>query len=107
MKDRDKVGLAAYRAALSVVDNAEAADLAQAPAVQPGTIAGGVSGLGAGEVPRRVMSDDELDALLRAEAAQWEATATDYERHGRVDSAMRLYAEAAALTQLLDLLAQM
>lgn len=107
MKDGDRIGLTAYRAALSVVDNAEAADPAQAPAVQPGTIAGGVAGLGAGEVPRRELPDDELVALLRAEAAQWESTAADYERHGRVDSAMRLYAEAAALTQLLDLLAQM
>ena len=51
--------------------------------------------MGAGEVPRRELPDDELVALLRAEAAQWEATAADYQRHGRVDSAMRLYAEAA------------
>jgi uncharacterized protein len=105
MKDGDKFGLAAYRCALSLVDNTEAADLAQAPAAQPGTIAGGVVGLGAGEVPRRVLSDDELVTLLRTEAAQWEATAADYQRHGRVDSAMRLYAEAAALTRLLDVLA--
>jgi uncharacterized protein YqeY len=107
MKDRDPIQLAAYRAALSVIDNAEAADPAQAPAVQPGTIAGGVVGLGAGEVPRRGLSDEERVALLRVEVAQWEATAAEYQRHGRVDSATRLYAEAAALTLLLDLLAEM
>jgi uncharacterized protein YqeY len=104
MKDRDQIAVAAFRSALGVVDNAEAADLSQAPAIEPGTIAGGVVGLGAGEVPRRELSDEQLAARLRAEVADWKSTAADYERHGRTDSAMRLYAEAAILSDLLDLL---
>ncbi len=104
MKDRDQIAVAAFRSALGVIDNAEAADPAQAPIVQPGTIAGGVVGLGAGEVPRRELSEEQLVTRLRAEVADWEATAADYQRHGRSDSAMRLHAEAAILADLLRLL---
>jgi len=104
MKDRDQIAVAAFRSALGVVDNAEAVDLAQAPIARPGTIAGGVVGLGAGEVPRRELSEEQLVARLRAEVADWEAAAADYQRHGRSDSAMRLYAEAEILNDLLDLL---
>jgi uncharacterized protein YqeY len=102
MKDRDQIAVAAFRSALGVIDNAEAADRSDAPAVQAGTIAGGVSGLGAGEVPRRELSDDTLAELLRAEISQWEATATEYQRLGREDSSAGLYAQAAILTKLLD-----
>jgi uncharacterized protein len=103
MKGRDPILVAAFRSALGVIDNAQAADISEAPAVQSGTIAGGVAGLGAGEVPRRALPESQLVEILRAEVAQWEASAAEYQRRGRVDSALRLYAEAEALTGLLDL----
>jgi hypothetical protein len=61
MKARDTVAVKALRSALSAIDNAEAADPADADDVQLGVIAGGVAGLGAGEVARRQLSADEVD----------------------------------------------
>gem|GEM_PF-809311 len=60
MKARDAVAVGALRAVIAAIDNAEAADPAHAPAQQPGPIAGGVKGLGAGEVPRRTLGDAEV-----------------------------------------------
>src|SRR6476646_8382488 len=97
MKQRDKAAVAALRAATSVIDNAEAADLSDAPGVEPGLIAGGVAGLGAGEVARRQLSDRELVEMLRDEVVQWESTARECERVRRSDDAARLRAEIAAL----------
>ena len=101
MKQRDKAAVAGLRAALGVIDNAEAADPSDAPEVEPGRIAGGVAGLGAGEVPRRELADDELIDLLENEVARWEATARECERVHRNDDAARLRAEIAVLRALL------
>jgi uncharacterized protein YqeY len=101
MKQRDTVTVAALRAALGTIDNAEAADLSDAPAIEAGHIAGGVAGLGAGEVARRQLSDGELVELLRHEVARWESTAADCDRVGRDDDAMRLRAEIQALRPFL------
>jgi uncharacterized protein YqeY len=102
MRARDDVSRAAFRSALSVIDNAEAADLHDAPPEQAGVIAGGVAGLGAGEVARKQLSDEQLVQILHAEIARWESTARDAERAGRIDDAMRLRAEIAALRPLLN-----
>jgi hypothetical protein len=40
--------------------------------------------------------------ILHAEIARWESTARDAERAGRIDDAMRLRAEIAALRPLLN-----
>jgi uncharacterized protein len=101
MKQRDKAAVAAVRAALGVIDNAEAADLSHAPGIEPGLIAGGVAGLGAGEVARRHLSDDELVEMLRDEVARWESTARAYERARRSGDATQLRAEIAALRPFL------
>src|SRR3954454_24998389 len=90
MKQRDKPAMAAFRAALSVIDNAEAADSSEAPAVEAGHIAGGVTGLGASEVARAHRSDVELIAFLRDEVTRWESTARDYELLGRAEDAAGL-----------------
>jgi uncharacterized protein YqeY len=102
MKARDKPALAAMRAALSIIDNAEAADVSAAPPVEAGHIAGGVAGLGAGEVARQQLSDSELVALLQAEVERWEATARDADSLGRTDDAEQLRAEIAALRPFLE-----
>ncbi len=101
MKARDAVAIAALRSALGAIDNAEAADLAEAPSVQPGLIAGGVAGLGAGEVPRREISEGQLHEIVRAEIARWQAAAVDYERAQCHDLATRLRAEVSVLTRFL------
>ena len=102
MKQRNKAAVAALRAALSVIDNAEAADLSDAPGVEPGLIAGGVAGLGAGEVARRQLSDRELVEMLRDEVVRWESTARECERVRRSDDAARLRAEISALRPFLE-----
>ena len=102
MRQRDRAAVAAIRAALGAIDNAEAADLSRAPATEPGHIAGGVSGLGAGEVARRQLADGELVEILEDEVARWESTASECERVGRIEDAARLRAEIAALRPFLE-----
>lgn len=102
MKSRDQAAVAALRSALAAIDNAEAADAAPAP-TGPGTadFAGTVAGLGAGEVPRRVVTESDAVAVVRAEIAERLAAAAGYDAAGRPEQAARadrLRAEAAALT---------
>ena len=66
-KDRDAARISALRSALSAIDNAETPDDADVDAPASETIAGGVVGLGAAEVARRELSDEQIRALLRAE----------------------------------------
>jgi uncharacterized protein len=101
MKAKDPITVGALRCALGVIDNAEAADLSGAPAIQHGAIAGGVAGLGAGEVPRREISEGQLLEVVLAEIARWQGAAADYERARCHDQATRLRAEAAVLTRFL------
>jgi uncharacterized protein YqeY len=101
MKERDRVAVRALRAALAAIDNAEAVDPSEAPREQPGTIAGGVAGLGAGEVPRRALSDDDMRAIVQAAAADLHTAATRYDHLQRAADAELLRAEATVLTELL------
>jgi hypothetical protein len=102
VKARDKIATAALRPMLGLLDNAGAADVADAPAMEPGRIAGGVHGLGAGEVARRELSEPELVAIVRSELDRWEALAAESERAGQADHAAQLRAEAAVVHALLD-----
>jgi uncharacterized protein len=101
MKQRDKAAVAAFRTALGLIDNTEAADVSQAPAIEPGRIAGGVAGLGAAEVARKALTDTELVEILQEEVARWESTARDAEAVGRADDAARLRAEIDVLRPFL------
>jgi uncharacterized protein YqeY len=97
MKARDPIAISAFRTVLAALDNAEAADLSDTLSPQPGRIAGGVAGLGAGEVARRVLSEERATQIARAHVVEWRAAASDYERSNRDDQAIRLRAEADAL----------
>ena len=101
MKAHDPIAIAAVRSALAAIDNAEAAELSDAPAIQPGVIAGGVAGLGAGEVPRRVLSGGQVAEILLARIAEWRTAADDYERSGHQDQSTRLRAEADIVAHVL------
>jgi uncharacterized protein len=63
-KERDAVRTSALRSALAAIDNAETPDGAQLDAQAGGTIAGG---LGAAEVTRRRLTDEQIRTLLRTE----------------------------------------
>jgi uncharacterized protein len=64
-------------------------------------IAGTVGGLGAAEVERRSLTEAEVEAIVRAEVAERQAAARDYQRAGRQEHAERLRAEAGILSSLL------
>ena len=109
MKARDQQAVAALRATLAAIDNAEAVD---AEAVDddlvPDTgdgrpaVAGSVPGIGAAEVDRRILTPEETAAIVRDEATEREAAADILDRVGRPDQAKRLRAQAALLTTYLD-----
>ena len=102
MKARDAAAVSALRTTLAAVDNAEAvAPPAPAPLVE-GVIAGAVAGVGATEVPRVELSDDQVAAIVAAEVADRRATAADYEAAGQSARADRLTAEADVLASHLD-----
>ena len=70
MRARDRTAVRALRTALAAVANAEAqpvADPAPASLLADGPIAGAVAGLGAAEVARRELSEDDVRQIVRAE----------------------------------------
>ena len=87
-KDRDAAATAALRSALGAIANAEAVDPAPVDLVPA---------VGAREVPRRELTDDQVAAIVRAEVIDREAAAREYDGLGRPERAERLRAEAAAL----------
>jgi hypothetical protein len=99
-KDRAATRVAALRSALSAIDNAETPDDAHVAVQSSGTIANAVVGLGAAEVARRELSDDEIRRLVRAEIDERMAAASAIDTtHAERASVLR--AEAAVLTELL------
>jgi uncharacterized protein YqeY len=104
MKARDTAAVAALRSALAAVDNAEAVDpgaAGLAVSSGEGPVAKSAAGLGAADVPRRELSDDDEAAIVRAEIGERRAAADDYERLGRAEEAARLRAEADVLAAVL------
>jgi uncharacterized protein len=101
MKGRDSMAIAALRTTLGAIDNAEAVDIPERPIPTGGPIAGAVVGHGAGEAPRRELSEGQIRALVQGEVADRESAAADYERLGRHDEANRLRTESAVLIALL------
>jgi uncharacterized protein YqeY len=104
LKAREAGSVSALRSAISAIGNAEAVDSA---AVRPGGIgsphfAGTVAGLGAGEAQRRRLTEADAVAIVRREAAEREAAASEYERGGRAEEAARLRAGARVLMGVLE-----
>lgn len=104
MKARDTVATSALRSALSAIDNATAVTpTAAAPESGSGPLAGAVTGLGAGEAPRRHLTEVDVRALVEQERDERLAAADDYVRAGRANAAARLRAEADVLHHQLTL----
>ena len=98
LKARDAGAVSALRSAMSAIGNAEAVDPASRPAgTGSAHFAGTVAGLGAGEAQRRLLTEADADAIVRHEAAEREAAASEYERGGRAAEAARLREGARAL----------
>lgn len=93
MGERNADAVAALKSTLAAIANAEAVD---APVTSTPRL-----GLGAGEAPRRALSEDEAVQIIRAEIAERASAAKEYERLGQTEAAGRLRAQAAALEQLI------
>lgn len=104
MKARDVATVAALRAGLAAIDNAEAVQAGRhvPPVASHPKLAGTLVGLGAGEVERRVLTDAQMEAIVRVEVDQLRASADGYRRTGQADQAERLLAEARVLSAHLD-----
>lgn len=79
------------RALIAALDNAEAV-----PTEHSGYVARSF-GDPSGEVARRALDGDEVEALLAVETESRLAAAADYARHGREADAARLREEAALI----------
>ena len=113
MKARDQQAVAALRSMLARIDNAEAVDadavdddgLDDEPALYSGeghpAVAGSVLGVGAAEVDRRVLTPEEMAAIVRDDVEEREIAAEVLVRVGRPDQAERLRAQAELLTTYL------
>jgi uncharacterized protein len=103
MKARDMVAVSALRSALGAIDNASAVPAGAAPVTRTASpyVAGAAAGLGAAEIRRRSLSDQEATAVVRAEVAERLAAAQQYDRAGHTEQAGRLRREADILASAL------
>ncbi|HWU89928.1 MAG TPA: hypothetical protein VN253_21850 [Kofleriaceae bacterium] len=101
LRTRQMHAVAVLRETLAAIDNAEAAESSAAPPVQHGVIAGGVAGLGAGEVPRRMLSAEAVTAIVESEVQERRDAATTYSALGRHDEATTLRLQLDVLVSLL------
>jgi uncharacterized protein len=79
MKTGDRVAVAALRTTLAAIDNAEVAASASAA---PGQLAIEQLpyGVGVTDVERRALVESEVELIVRAEVAEREAAARDYDQ---------------------------
>jgi hypothetical protein len=93
----------AIGSALSAIDNAEAVPAhPNLQASTDGPIAGAAQGPGAGDVSRRVLSEEEIAATVSAEIAEKRSASGEYERLGQSEEAARLCSQADLLEALLQ-----
>ncbi|MFV0307641.1 MAG: hypothetical protein ACK5OX_07845 [Desertimonas sp.] len=102
MRARDRGRLRAIRSALGAIDNAAAI-----PAVEfdtasgAGPIAGAAIGVGATEVTRRHLTDEDIAAIVRMQIAEHRAQAIELDRLGQAEAADALRRDADVLDVIL------
>ena len=102
MKAREPDAVAALRAAIAAIDNAEAVPAPEArQAATSSHIAGARAGLGAAEAARRDLSNSDQRAILRDKITGYTAEADRYEALGQPDAAARLRTQARLLSAYL------
>ncbi len=97
---KDRPALSVMRETLAAIENAEAVPMSSAPASDDGAFAGSAGSLGAGEVPRRVLSPEAVLALLERELRERREAAAEYLRLGREAEARVVTAQADVLASL-------
>ena len=97
MRARDRAAVAALRSTLAAIDNAEAVAVkssgGQGLAIEQTPL-----GVGAAEVERRVLTDAQVEDIVRTEVAEREAAARDYDRAGQRQRAELLQSEIGVLS---------
>jgi hypothetical protein len=103
VRDRDRIAVAALKDAISALDNAEAVEPgAELWAASSEYVAGGVVGLGAGEVERRVLDPEAQRAVVTSEIEGRLAAATTYEQQGHTSRANDLRGSVEVLLAVLN-----
>ena len=97
IKAHDGDAVAVLRTTLAAIDNAEAVSTEHPSTAGGGPIAGALPGLGAGEAPRRELTEDAVVAIVQAEVAELLASAGECADLGQPDRAAALIAQAAVL----------
>ncbi len=103
MRERDRAAISAIRSALAAVANAEAVPVE--PRDDPATagqVAKSAVGLGAAEVDRRELSEDDVRCILSAEVTAHLEAADHLRSVGQGGRADELQARVAALRPFLD-----
>ena len=101
MRARDTIAVGAFRSTLGAVDNAESVDV-DAVRTTSGPIAGATRGLGATEVPRKILDDAAIREIVQREIDERRSAADEYDALGRADEASRLRSEAHAIERTLQ-----
>jgi uncharacterized protein YqeY len=104
MRSRDAAAASALRSALAAIDNAEAIPIGQSGTAASSSphFAAAAAGLGAGEAPRRALTQAQIYEIIEAEIAERLAAAAGYENGGHAEQASRLRREAQVLSDLIE-----
>lgn len=103
VRDRDRIAVGALREAIAALDNAEAVEPGHdVPTQVSEHVAGGVVGLGAAEVERRILDAESQRSIVRAEIEARLAAATTYAEHGQSARAAEPRLGADALLAVLE-----
>jgi len=102
MKSRDVVATSAIRSALGAIDNSGSVGVTDREVREgSGRIAGSVEGLGAGDVQRREIDDEQIIEIVLVEVRDREKAAEEYRALGRTEEAARLRSKGEVLLGLL------
>jgi uncharacterized protein YqeY len=101
IKQRDRVAVTALRSALAAIENAGAVERGESVdrrlAIEQIPV-----GVGAAEVPRRVLTELDVLGIVRGEIADRESAALGYEQAGRSERAGQLREEIRVLSRHVD-----
>ena len=98
-KDRDATRVSALRSALSAIDNAETPE---GPVPAASAIADSAVGIGAADITRRALTDDDIRSLMRREIDERHEAAEQIAEAGHADRAAAIRGEASVLGALLE-----
>lgn len=100
LRGRNTQAVAALRATLAAIDNAEAPAAGTAPTSIDGAFAGSVGALGSGEVPRLALMPEAVQAVIDRELHERREAMALYVRLGKHDEADALKAQLDVLLAL-------